>query len=296
MRCKTDASRQAFTLVELLVVIAIIGILVALLLPAIQAAREAARRTQCKNNLKNIGLSIHNFNDTFKFFPTGGSVPNPKIEDYLRDSATQTDATKRIGPPNGPLEQGLGWMYQILPYLEEGAVKGIVQHTQLDGVVIPLYNCPSRRGPTKGADPDYPSLVDYAGATAGPTRSEIGNNFNDYLANPLVHQWESQSCPDDGGGRFSDAVPRNYPAHRLVAQGKHHSRRRAALGLHEKSFVCADSRWFQQNAMRSRKASTTLLVHSAGASRTLHGFRRPWLGRWLGLRSASFLHVPAASG
>jgi prepilin-type N-terminal cleavage/methylation domain-containing protein/prepilin-type processing-associated H-X9-DG protein len=184
------SDQRAFTLVELLVVIAIIGILVALLLPAIQAAREAARRTQCKNNLKNIGLSIHNFHDTYKFFPTGGSAPNPKIEDYLKDSATQTDPTKRIGPPNGPLEQGLGWMYQILPYLEEGAVKGIVQHTQLDGVVIPLYNCPSRRGPTKGADPDYPSLVDYAAATAGPTRSEIGNTIDDYFANPLAHQWE----------------------------------------------------------------------------------------------------------
>ena len=69
--------RGAFTLVELLVVIAIIGILVALLLPAIQAAREAARRTQCRNNLKNIGLAIHNFHDTYKMFPTGGTITKP---------------------------------------------------------------------------------------------------------------------------------------------------------------------------------------------------------------------------
>src|SRR5215471_11952825 len=131
--------RFAFTLVELLVVIAIIGILVALLLPAIQAAREAARRTQCKNQLKQIGLAIHHHVDTYHVFPTGGAGPDVDIANYIGGTLNSP------GKPFGPDKQGLNWTFQILAFLEEGAIQGITTQTQLQAAVVPVYVCPSRR-------------------------------------------------------------------------------------------------------------------------------------------------------
>jgi len=182
MAANHSQGRRAFTLVELLVVIAIIGILVALLLPAIQAAREAARRTQCKNNLHNVALSVHNFFNSYKFFPTGGTISGPTIENYLRDRFTGAYPFNLKGPPNGPLEMGLGWMYQILPYLEEGTIKeSIITTAQLRKLAIPLYNCPSRRGATFDPNTEC-ALIDYAATAAGPSGTELGS-FGDTFAN-----------------------------------------------------------------------------------------------------------------
>ncbi len=137
-------SLRAFTLVELLVVIAIIGILVSLLLPAVQAAREAARRTQCTNNLKQIGIGFHNYHDTYKTFPPayviqpgGGGVHGAPDPD-----------TRDAGP-------GWAWGTLLLPFLEQGnlhdqfndnlpcwdANNAAAAQTQLD-----LFLCPSATG------------------------------------------------------------------------------------------------------------------------------------------------------
>ncbi|MEM8679239.1 MAG: DUF1559 domain-containing protein [Planctomycetota bacterium] len=150
---------NAFTLVELLVVIAIIGILVALLLPAVQSAREAARRTQCANQIRQITLAMLNHESSLRVFPTGGDRPDNDIANYTRGGRSTP------GTPNGPNRQGLGWGYQLLPYLEENAVKGIVTQEQLRSSVISVYNCPSRRGATQVAgSPTAPILSDYAAA------------------------------------------------------------------------------------------------------------------------------------
>ena len=96
--------QTGFTLVELLVVIAIIGILVALLLPAVQAAREAARRMQCGNNVKQVGLALHNYHDTFKVFP-------PALLNSGRLNATP------LPYPEG-IRNHTGWL-MLLPFLEQ---------------------------------------------------------------------------------------------------------------------------------------------------------------------------------
>jgi prepilin-type N-terminal cleavage/methylation domain-containing protein/prepilin-type processing-associated H-X9-DG protein len=121
-----------FTLIELLVVIAIIGVLIGLLLPAVQSARESARRTVCRNNLKQIGLALHNHIDAKKHLPPG-----------------YTSTILLDGDDGGP---GWAWGAKILPYIEQSALHQLVDETvPIEGIaaaalrtkIVPGFVCPS---------------------------------------------------------------------------------------------------------------------------------------------------------
>jgi prepilin-type N-terminal cleavage/methylation domain-containing protein len=119
---------RGFTLVELLVVIAIIGILVGLLLPAVQAAREAARRMSCQNNLKQIGLALHNYESTYKAFPAAA---------YWKAGSMASRAAPAAGE-----HRNFSWIATTLPYVEQGALYNSINFS------IPLVS-----GPAGGPNP-----------------------------------------------------------------------------------------------------------------------------------------------
>ncbi|MBX3433405.1 MAG: DUF1559 domain-containing protein [Pirellulales bacterium] len=131
IRFDADAQDRAFTLVELLVVIAIVGVLLALLLPAVQAAREASRRSQCQNNLRQIGLAVLNHQSATRKYPPG---------------------KKFSGPRSNPATESYAWTVLILPHLEQQALRSQLDLKQpitspanavVAGAVIPIFLCPS---------------------------------------------------------------------------------------------------------------------------------------------------------
>ena len=232
---------KGFTLVELLVVIAIIGILIALLLPAVQAAREAARRTQCTNNMKQIGLALHNFHNNFGTFPTGGHCgdSDPPFDDCW-------------------LRWGYNWKTAILPFLEQNTVWNRIDFRPrmyfappflgnrfFENLVVPIYKCPSNthhplRDNDRGASGseiamkhDYVGIAgvypDPRGRGAGTcihvgrgwfcnngllpaNESRTISNVTDGTSNTIIAAEQSGAVTvDEGGGQFAThSIRANY--------------------------------------------------------------------------------------
>lgn len=161
MMRRTHWSR-GFTLVELLVVIAIIGILVALLLPAVQAAREAARRMQCGNNLKQAGLAIHNYHDTFKTFPPA-----------LLNSGRYPSTNPTWGYPEGVRNHN-GWLF-LLPFFEQSPL-----HDQINfNIATNASNPPAYAGgPVPDDSFNGPILSQRMPMLECPSHPQAGENLN----------------------------------------------------------------------------------------------------------------------
>jgi prepilin-type N-terminal cleavage/methylation domain-containing protein/prepilin-type processing-associated H-X9-DG protein len=211
-RTRSTASRPAFTLIELLVVIAIIAVLIALLLPAVQSAREAARRAQCTNNLKQIGLALHNYESSNGAFPPGGESTNFNVT----PAATQF------------VDGGWSTLARVLPYMEGTTAFNalnfnLAEYNDAFGAnytgasqVVAVFLCPSStRNPDGGRD----------GAESGQapwldTFSQIngGYGYNDY--GPTVYTDISPLLVGGlGASRFTPYRDKNTRANGMLKQG-----------------------------------------------------------------------------
>ena len=183
-------SRRAFTLIELLVVIAIIAVLIALLLPAVQQAREAARRTQCKNNLKQLGLALHNYESTHNRLPSSGQglSATPPYTPVFDKQSTFTHVLPFLDQANVSNKYDFNFAYN-----ETAANKAVAQR------VIPMYLCPSASLRNGNADSQGYGAIDY-GATLHTNIDPATGNPGSAFTAPGALAWDCSRLADLSDG------------------------------------------------------------------------------------------------
>jgi prepilin-type N-terminal cleavage/methylation domain-containing protein len=194
--------RKGFTLIELLVVIAIIAILISLLLPAVQQAREAARRTQCRNNLKQLGLAVHNYESSHTTLPSG-YISFGRYSQITTLAADDFDAVTWDGTP------GWGWGTLLLPYLDQAPLATALNaslpiwdlsHSTAVTTKLPAFLCPSVSG-----SHDALTVVDAANAPLLKQGRQVRLGRSHYVASHGQEEcWGD--CGGPSGGHNGDVA------------------------------------------------------------------------------------------
>ena len=195
MRPRTGR-RAGVTLVEVLVVIAIIGLLIGMLLPAIQAVRGAVLKTQCRNNLRQLGLALAQHHDTYECLPSNGGWDGKQTITTPQGVATPVSTTEVGKPPYyygvgdpalPPTRQTGSWAFALLPYVEQAAA----HRDRKWGHPVPVYHCPARRPPAALTCPPSDKYASYQSAGWAWARTDYAANAWAVMNRPVCLRYAS---------------------------------------------------------------------------------------------------------